>query len=93
MEATTLPVHPVRRAAEQLGSFDALAEAVGVTKGAVWQWTLQGRPVPIGRCLAIERVTIGKVRRWHLRPHDWHRIWPELVGQPGAPEVLVAHVA
>lgn len=25
--------------------------------------------------------------RWHLRPNDWHLIWPELIGTPGAPTV------
>ena len=24
---------------------------------------------------------------WDLRPNDWHRIWPELIGADGAPEV------
>jgi hypothetical protein len=29
----------------------------------------------------------GVVRRWHMRPLDWHRIWPELIGAEGAPRV------
>jgi hypothetical protein len=29
----------------------------------------------------------GAVRRWHLRPLDWYRIWPELIGADGAPRV------
>ena len=37
--------------------------------------------------VAIERATDGAVRRWDLRPDDWHRIWPELVGMDGAPPV------
>ena len=28
---------------------------------------------------------VGAVRRWDLRPDDWHRIWPELIGTEGAP--------
>ena len=24
---------------------------------------------------------------WDLRPDDWHRIWPELIGADGAPDV------
>ena len=43
--------------------------------------------MPIERCVQIEHATSGAVRRWDLRPTDWHRIWPELIGQPGAPEV------
>lgn len=26
-------------------------------------------------------------RLWDLRPDDWHRIWPELIGTEGAPPV------
>jgi hypothetical protein len=25
--------------------------------------------------------------RWDLRPHDWHLVWPELVGIEGAPQL------
>ena len=39
---------------------------------------------------AIELATEGKVRRWDLRPKDWHRIWPELINVKGAPDVLPA---
>ncbi len=35
----------------------------------------------------IERESEGTVCRWDSRPNDWHRIWPELIGAPGAPEV------
>lgn len=35
----------------------------------------------------VEVQTQGKLRRWHVRPKDWHLIWPELVGQEGAPPV------
>lgn len=35
----------------------------------------------------IERESEGAVRRWDLRPDDWHRIWPELIGAEGAPAV------
>lgn len=35
----------------------------------------------------IERETAGAVRRWDLRPDDWHRIWPELIGAAGAPAI------
>ena len=37
------------------------------------------------RCTAIEQATAGAVRRWDLRPDDWHLIWPELIGAKGAP--------
>jgi DNA-binding transcriptional regulator YdaS (Cro superfamily) len=38
-------------------------------------------------CVEIERATDGGVRRWDLRPNDWHRIWPELIDADGAPPV------
>lgn len=43
--------------------------------------------------LAREIVTecaAGNVQLWDLRPTDWHRIWPELIGTEGAPEVSTA---
>jgi len=36
-------------------------------------------------CAEVERVMAGAVRRWDLRPDDWHLIWPELIGMDGAP--------
>lgn len=34
---------------------------------------------------AIDTHSGAQVRRWHMRPADWHRIWPELEGAEGAP--------
>jgi DNA-binding transcriptional regulator YdaS (Cro superfamily) len=45
------------------------------------------RPAPAEKCYALERACEHHVRRWDLRPNDWHRIWPELIGTAGAPEV------
>lgn len=52
-----------------------------------WQHGYAGRLPSPENCVAIERATGGRVRRWNLRPEDWHRIWPELIGTDGAPEV------
>ena len=46
------------------------------------------RGVPIEHAAVVEKV-LG-VPRWTLRPEDWHRIWPELVGAPGAPAIAEA---
>lgn len=70
--------HPIDAAANVVGSQAALAGLLGVTKGAVNQWKLDGRKVPIEHCATIERVTAGAVTRRDLRPDDWPRIWPEL---------------
>ena len=77
----------IKAAAEEVGGQTALAAAIGVRQPTVSEWARGERPVPIERCVDIERATEGKVRRWDLRPNDWHRIWPELIGADGAPAV------
>lgn len=73
-----------------------LRERIGVRSDAqVRQWQkgyADRRPGP-EYCVAIEQATGGVVRRWDLRPDDWHRIWPELIGTEGAPEIPVAKAA
>jgi DNA-binding transcriptional regulator YdaS (Cro superfamily) len=75
-----MPKHPIKVAVEipEIGSYRALAEILGVTKGAVHQWMTPGRHVPIEHCTAIEQATKGVVTRQMLRPDDWKSIWPEL---------------
>lgn len=67
-----------------------LRDAIGVKSDAQirqWQHGYSDRLPSPENCVAIERATSGAVRRWDLRPDDWHRIWPELIGQAGAPAV------
>lgn len=66
-----------------------LAQAIGmgVKRQNVEYWLEAGR-VPVEFCAALERATDGLVRRWHLRPNDWFCIWPELIGNDGAPDLL-----
>jgi DNA-binding transcriptional regulator YdaS (Cro superfamily) len=85
--------HPIDVAAQVVGSQVALAARLGVTKAAVNQWKGGGREVPLQHCAAIEIATGRMVMRWHLRPDDWHRIWPELIGAEGAPPVPTAQAA
>lgn len=54
-----------------------LAAAIGVTSSAIAQWLTGERPIPIKRCVLIERATRGKVTRQELLA-DWREIWPEL---------------
>jgi DNA-binding transcriptional regulator YdaS (Cro superfamily) len=62
----------LEKATEIVGSMQALAEKLGVTKGAVGQWKLPGRRIPAEHCPAIERLTDGAVRCELLRPDvDW----------------------
>lgn len=64
-----------------------LAALLGVGQSVVSNWRSRGGDVPIQHCAAIEALTDGAVRRWDLRPEDWHRIWPELIGTAGSPAV------
>ena len=75
------------------GQAVVIARAVGVHPVMVSQWAGGGKPVPLERCVAIEAATAAAVRRWDLRPDDWHRIWPELIGADGAPDVPQAEEA
>ena len=65
-----------------------LREAIGAKSDAQirqWQHAYDDRRPGPAHAVAIERVTDGLVRRWDVRPNDWHRIWPELIGTEGAP--------
>jgi DNA-binding transcriptional regulator YdaS (Cro superfamily) len=72
---------------EPRGAAVAVARAMVVHPVMVSQWANGSKPVPVDRAAALERATGGKVRRWDVRPVDWHEHWPELIGTEGAPEV------
>lgn len=83
-------MEPIDRAAEILGSQTALADLLGVSKGAVSQWKDVGRRVPAEYCPLIERATDGKVRCEELRPDV---AWDVLRMQAGEtdPNATAAH--
>lgn len=60
------------------GTAAAIAKAVEVSAVMVTQWANKEKPVPVARCLAIERATEGKVTRCDLRPEDYWEHWPDL---------------
>lgn len=67
----------------------ALAAYVKVRPSVVAAWVSMRRPIPIERCVAIERATAGAVTRQDLRPDDWRDIWPELAElEPKQPAAL-----
>ena len=72
------------------GAAAAIARTLGVHPVMVSQWASGLKGVPLERCVGIEKATAGAVRRWDLRPDDWHRIWPELIGAEGAPQIAEA---
>jgi DNA-binding transcriptional regulator YdaS (Cro superfamily) len=69
------------------GAGAALARAVGVHPVMVSQWAAGVKAIPVERCTSIEEASGKLVRRWDLRPADWYRIWPELIGTAGAPAI------
>ncbi len=84
--------HPIAKAARIVGSQRALAAALGVTKGAVWQWKEGDRQVPAEHCPHIERLTGGQVRCEDLRPDVGWAYLRKSRAQPAArPAVEVPH--
>ncbi len=65
-----------------------LAAQAGVDPASLYQ-ALTGRGTPFSpkECVRIERACSNRLRRWQLRPADWHENWPELIGRKGAPPV------
>lgn len=92
MDSRTTPEKAaLRAAAAAVGGQAALAADIGLPdRRHIWPYFKTARKLPPELCVSIEQATRAKgrvVRRWDLRPEDWHRIWPELVGTVGAPEI------
>jgi len=69
------------------------ALSVGTTLGH-FNNVAYGQRVP--SAALTRQIALGsgrEVPEWELRPHDWHLIWPELIGAEGAPAVPVAQNA
>lgn len=73
------------------GAAAALAERLNISRVYLMQLVARqdGRLPSPELCVLIEFDTVCKVRRWDLRPKDWHRIWPELIDIPEAPAIPV----
>jgi DNA-binding transcriptional regulator YdaS (Cro superfamily) len=69
------------------GGISALASVLRVTPVYLSQIAARqnGREASPELCVLIESATERSVMRWDLRPDDWYRIWPELIGAEGAP--------
>lgn len=76
---------------QERGRGARVAEAAGLSQAFLSQIAAGLRPTPADRVPAIESASGGVVRRWDMRPDDWHRIWPELIGTEGAPPVGLPH--
>lgn len=87
MAENTKPEY-IQSAIVHFGTQAALATALGYDdQRGIAPWVRGDRPLPPHLCVRLERESNGVVRRWHVRPSDWHLIWPELIGTEGAPEV------
>lgn len=60
----------------------AIAGRLGVSVQRLCNWSERG--VPIEWCARLEQATAGAVTRRHLRPDDFHEIWPELAAKEAA---------
>jgi DNA-binding transcriptional regulator YdaS (Cro superfamily) len=66
---------------------DQFASRCGTSKGHLQNVMYGVRPCGTDLAVCIERETQLAVRRWDLRPDDWNKHWPELIGATGAPRV------
>lgn len=72
MTTKTLAKEATKRAADYVGSAAELARRLGITKGAVSQWTDE---VPAEHCPTIEKITKGTVVCEELNSKtDWEFI-------------------
>ena len=67
----------------------ALAKAIEVPPSFVSKMVNGEKAIPAEHCKAIEQFTGGAVTCQEMRPHDWHKYWPELAVAPAN----VVHVA
>lgn len=71
---------------------EPFAEACETTVGHLRNVGYGLRPCAPDLAVLIEANTQGAVTRRDLRPEDWRRIWPELIGtQPAATQQEVGH--
>lgn len=66
---------------------EQFAMRVATTVGHLNNIAYGGRTASAALARQLEIETNASVRRWDLRPTDWHRIWPELIATEGAPAV------
>ena len=77
------------------GGMSHFAKELGVTPIYLSQLAARqdGRLPSPSLCVVIEEKTDRVVRRWDLRPDDWHLIWPELREVEGRPELAAVKAA
>ena len=81
------------RAIQHCGGVTKLAVALELGQSVISNWRARDSVIDAIYCTAIDVLPASPVRRWDLRPADWHLIWPELIGMAGAPELAEARAA
>lgn len=74
------------QAVRLLGGPVKAADRLGVERYQTVQSWVKNQ-VPAIYCPQIVGLLHGALREWDLRPDDWHRYWPALVGKKGAPPI------
>jgi DNA-binding transcriptional regulator YdaS (Cro superfamily) len=83
--AAALRVTALNAASRHCGGITKLAAAIDVGQSVASNWKKRRTVIDALYCTAIEELPACPVRRWHLRPLDWYRIWPEIRTARGAP--------
>ena len=80
------PEEALDKAVSVIGTMQVLADHLGVTKGAVGQWKLDGRKIPAEHCPTIERLANRAVTCEQLRPDvDWAYLRAVAPSDPDTP--------
>lgn len=67
--------HPLKRVVDMVGSQTRLADLLNVKPPTVNQWVTGVKPIPVKRCLQIERIVGGAVTAEELHPDfEWDLI-------------------
>lgn len=76
----------IAEAIEKAGGPSKVAALLDSSVQAVCFWRDGKRRFPVEYCALLAEAS--GVPRWRMRPDDWHRVWPELIGTEGSPPVL-----
>lgn len=62
------------------------ARQLGLNDQYLYQCMTGRRDLDAATAKDLEVLSGGRICVWHVR-RDWHRIWPERVGEPRAPAI------
>ena len=84
-DAPAIDLVAIARAIDLAGGAAAVAAEIGCSPQAVYLYRNGRRQFPEVHAATLEGMCKRAVRRWHMYPHSWRRIWPELADAPDAP--------